>query len=167
MRRINIPSVKILVLFKMFILYRLLEIMEIGLILPIIGTFLSIIILIQGLIIPDRKDKNRVTAIPVTVFTFTLFLLEEPINIPKAMPNKLPKIISSKLYKYSLNNSIFRIYSINKRSITFDNRFNRKATIVPAIRKSFFFKGVTFKLIPTLDRFACIKLTVSIPAKTP
>lgn len=71
--------------------------MEMGLILPIIGAFLSIIALIQGPINPDRKDKNKVIAMPITVFTLKLFLLEEPINTPKAIPNKLPNAIKIKV----------------------------------------------------------------------
>lgn len=72
----------------------MLLIRAIGFSVPKIGTYWSIKILILGPIIPERKDRSRVTNKPITVFTLLLFLLEEPMNMPRATPNRLPNIRS-------------------------------------------------------------------------
>ena len=138
-----------------------------GFTLPKTGTLVSIIVLISGPIIPDRKDKNNVRAMEIKVFTLTDFLLETPINTPKETPNKFPNIIKILLYFISLNNSIFKTYFIKIRSSPLDSRFNANATMIPANRKLCFFSGVTLILAPILDKLAWMKLTVSIPVKTP
>ena len=84
--------------------------MEIGFNFPIIGSFLSTKIFISGDIIPEKNDNTNVIVIPKRVFTFILCLLEDPINIPRATPNKFPIVIKSVLYFISVNNSIFNRY---------------------------------------------------------
>ena len=97
MPRTTIPSGNVSVFPIRLILYRLLVIIENGLILPIIGAFSSIKLFIPGPLRPDKNEKNRVMAIPNAVFVLLSFLLEAPKNTPRATPNKLPIIISIKL----------------------------------------------------------------------
>lgn len=78
-----------------FNLYKLLLIIEIGFILPKIGIFLSKTTLILGPIIPDKREKNRTITTAIVIFAFSLFLLEAPINIPRAVPKRLPSIIKN------------------------------------------------------------------------
>ena len=92
-----IPSPTLLVLPSRLTLYRLLVITEIGFILLKKGTYFSTIALIQGPIIPDRKDRNKVVEIAIAVLTLALFLLETPINMPKITPSKLPSNIKIRL----------------------------------------------------------------------
>ena len=65
-------------------------------------------IFISGDIIPEKNDKTNVIEIPMMTFTFPLCLLDAPINIPRATPNKFPIIIKMELYfKYILKISLF------------------------------------------------------------
>lgn len=77
--------------------------MLIGFILEMMGNLLSIIILISGLIIPDKNDKNRSTIIPRAVFVLGFNLLDTPINTPSSTPNRFPKSINMVLYFISWN----------------------------------------------------------------